>query len=338
MCEMAVEFRNEYVAGVVIFVIGIMFCKSVLECIQIAVSLCHHFDCLCDYQCRVNLHHYSKSTLLIFSMTQPIILCTVASFVYAIKGYYPVSEVDFLEMDSEFRQVRSANQSNCFQEHCASELDFRVHADNMLLSVKYVNVDTRLVVIPFSLAACVSTSAWLNLGKRGAFENDPTWDENLFEDDRIWMYEMLYYAETLGMTVAMLCCSSIPKSLSEILYTGMTVTSLMIFFASASRYQNRTQAGIFMCATTFSLLCSILASFVFTTLDTACTLPVLCGVTYICAVMGQSLFHYMAAGSCSAGAVLLVRTLSSNICLLVLIVSLGLGQQGLVSAPGVSRI
>ena len=324
---MAVEFRNEYVVGVVIFVIGTMFCKSVLECIQIAVSLCHNFDCLCDYQCQVNLNYYSKGSLLIFSMTQPIVMCTVASLVHASNGFYPVSEIDFLEVDSAVRHAQRVNQSNCFHEHCASQLDFRANADHMLLPVKYVNVDTRLVVIPFSLAACVSTSAWLNLGKRGVFESDPTWDEQLFEDDRVWMYELLYYAETLGMTFAMLCCSSIPKSLSEILYTGTTVTSLMIFFASASRYQNRTQAGICMCTTTFSLLCSILACFVFTTLDTSCNLPVLCGVTFICAVMGQSLFHYMAAGSCSAGAVVLTRTLSSNLCLLVLIVNLGLGQQ-----------
>jgi hypothetical protein len=176
------------------------------------------------------------------------------------------------------------------------------------------------------MLACLCTAAWVNLGKDGFFQSDPTWDEAFFEDERIWLYETLYYTEIFGMCFALISTASLPQPASETLYMSATLTALLIFFAAASRFANRNTTGLCMSYTAFALLCAMVSSFVFTSVDTTCTLPILSGVTLALVVLALAIFHYIAAGAFSAGSIVLFRTLVSNACSLVLVATLAAGR------------
>jgi len=69
---MAVEFTSEHVVGVVVFVLALMCCKSILECIQAALVLFKDCSCFCDYNCGYNLFLYGKTALLFTGTTRPV--------------------------------------------------------------------------------------------------------------------------------------------------------------------------------------------------------------------------------------------------------------------------
>jgi len=313
---MALEFTNEHVVGVVVFVIVLMCCKSILECIQILLALLKDCTCICDYSCAYNLRVYSQTALLFFNAVQPIVMCLAGAFRAAFTGQHPQSRVGLVE------------------------LSFNASAPSQAggLSVSLQSVDLHFAAIPFSMLACMSTAAWVNLAKAHLFDKDPVWDESLFEhDERIWIYETLYYAEIFGMCVALLAASSVPQPSATLLYMSTTVTALLVVFTCASRYPNHSRAGLCITSTTFAMLCAIVSTFAYTALDTACAWSVLCGATFVLTVMAIAIFHHIAAGNLPAGSIILLRTLLSNACSLVLIATLAGGRTsgcgGLDSPP-----
>jgi hypothetical protein len=307
---MAVEFTSEHVVGVVVFVLALMCCKSILECIQAALVLFKDCSCFCDYNCGYHFFLYGKTALLFFNAIQPVIMCLAGAFRAAVTGEQPRSRV--------FVVALSLNTST-FLAHESTQA--------VAATLSFQSVDLLFSAIPFSMLACLSTAAWMNLAKANLFDSDPVWDEGLFQhDERIWIYETLYYAELFGMCVALLAAASVPQPSATLLYMSTSVTALLVVFTFAARYPNHSQAGLCITSTTFALLCAMTSTFAFTALDTGCAWSVLCGATFVCTVMAIAIFHHIAAGSMPAGSIILARTVLSNTCSLVLIATLAAGR------------
>lgn len=308
LVAMSIVFGSEYTVVVTVFVVALCFCKSVMECVQMGMLIATHCPLEhCSYQCRFDLFLYGRFALLFYSGTQPIFVCMAPFMRQLISGVYPESHVAILE-------TAQLNVSSISTD------------DDFLAKAHAVVFDLQFAVVPFSVAAAVSTAIWLNLSRDGLFKSDPTWDEALFEDERIWLYEIAYYAELLAMCVALIVASSVAQSAAQTWYTGCSFTAILIFFAAAARYSNRSHAGVFMSTIAFSMQCAMLVSFAISETDASCVIAVVCSVTLVMAVSILSVLHYSAAGQLSAGSIILARTLVSNTCSLVLIATLMLGR------------
>lgn len=302
---MAVEFSAEYSIGVVAFVVALCFCKSMIECVQCAVLLCDKCQLPCSYECILSAKTYGETLLVCFTFVQPMLLCGAAMLRHVFAGVTPQSTARFLELPAVF---------NATAVHLPSHI---------------IEVDLRFTVLPFSVAAVVSATAWWHLYSLGLFSKDPEWNEDLFfmdDSERIWLYELAYYCELLCMCFAFTTSSASLLSMTEALYTSTTLTALLIFFMAAARYHNRTQASMCMSMIAFSLLTAMLCSFVVAAVDTTCAVPALCGAALVCAVFVIATVHYLAAGTFLARSIILVRTVVSNACALVLFVALAAGR------------
>ena len=307
---MAVEFTNEHVVGVTGFVLAVFFCRGLVDCIQTAIVLCDGCPLwTCHHGCHKNLMVGFKLVLFSFNAVQPVIMSLAAPVRAAFAGEPPLSRVFVVNLSVNVTSLTGDEPVHTITTGSLSALDLRFAA------------------IPFSMLACISTAVWVNLGKDGVFNQDPLWDCDFFADnERIWLYETVYYAELLLMCVALVATSTLPQTAAETLYLSMTITALLMFFASTSRYQNRSQAGMCMSTTAFALLCAIISSFALTGIDTSCALAVLAGTALVGIVISTATFHYIAAGSFKTGNILLVRTLLSNTCSVILIATLAVGR------------
>lgn len=304
---MAVAFGGEYTVFVTIFVVALCFCKSVMECVQMGIVIATHCPLEhCTYQCRFDILMYSRLVLLCFSLAQPILMCIGPLLRHLFSGVNPVSHVAIIE--AMYQNISSVPEG---------EIVVQAHA---------VSIDLQFAAIPFSLAAAVSTAMWLNMSKEGMFSNNPLWDEALFEDENIWQYEIAYYIELVAMCVALVVASSMPQSAAQSWYTSFSLSAILVFFTSTARYNNRSPIGVCMSTVMFSMLCAMLVSVAMSETDTSCAIPVACSITLVMAAAIVAIFHYSAAGQLSSGIVILARTLVSNTCALVLIVTLMLGR------------
>ena len=310
---MSIVFGSEYTVVVTVFVVALCFCKSVMECVQMGMLIATHCPLEhCSYQWRFDLFLYGKFALLFFSGTQPIFICMAPLMRHLFSGFYPESHVAILE-------TAQLNTSSFVIANTSSDGEILVRAHAVVF-------DLQFAAVPFSIAAAISTAMWLNLSRDGLFKSDPTWDETLFEDERIWLYEIAYYIELLAMCVALIVASSMAQSAAQTWYTSCSLTAILIFFGAAARYSNRSHAGVCMSTIAFSLQCAMLVSFAISETDASCVVAVACSITLVMAVSVISIFHYSAAGQLSAGSIILARTLVSNTCSLVLIVTLMLGR------------
>jgi hypothetical protein len=81
---MLLTFENHYVVAVVIFMVSMLFCKNLLECIQACIQVSQSLICKnllfcpCVYQSHAELLRESVLKVLLgFSIFQPLILLLV---------------------------------------------------------------------------------------------------------------------------------------------------------------------------------------------------------------------------------------------------------------------
>jgi len=302
---MTVEFGSTYSVGVVVFALALCFCKSLLEGVLAAVrlsrecKLCPECMCLelCSQSSWLAALKYVKAVLLCFNVAQPVLMLLAAPLRAWVSGARPVSHVTFLA----------------------------VRGNATAWELQPTSVDLLFVTVPFSMLASATTAMWIHLAEQGVFLDDPTWDAALFErDERVWLYETLYYYELTAMCFALAVAASRPRSATESMYMSTTIAALLIFFASAARYETRSQAATCSSTTALALLCAILTSFTYA-VDGSCALPVASGAALDIVAFGVAAVHAVAAGQFSAGAIILARTLASNVCSGVLIATLAGG-------------
>jgi hypothetical protein len=258
-----------------------------------------------------NSKTYAKGALMGFTFVQPMLVSGAAALQYMFTRASPFSHARFLELPAVVN---------------ASALDMPSYV---------IEVDMRFTAMPFSVAVAISGSLWWHMFNMGFFKNDPEWSEELFfseESESIWWYEISYYCELLCMCFALATASASLLSMSEALYMSTTLTALLIYFAAASRYHNRTKVSMCMSMIAFSLMTAMLCSFVVSAVDTTCVVPVVCGAALVCAVFALAVVHYLAAGSFSVFDIFLVRTLVSNACVLVLVGALAAGRSSACAA------
>ena len=192
--------------------------------------------------------------------------------------------------------------------------------------VAFTEIDLRIFVVPFSVAASAATAAWLFLCNEGMFVNDPTWDDSLFETEAMWTYEIIHYLETFFMTMALLTASSQPRSFEAHFYMTCTLTALYIFFATTSRFPYFSVVSQCLNSTAFALMGSILVSFLLRGMELSCSLAVVAGWVLAIVYVGTTVVYQAAKGALTAGTIIVARTLVANFVTLIFCVILFMGR------------
>lgn len=317
---MDVSFKNEYIVEVFFFVLLIYFCKNVLQCVDAALSVFQKLSCDCPVCYGMTCLEISRSALITFSAIQPVILCIIVP-IHVSLAQTPINS-------NIFTVSLNFNTSMAALLHDSSHLE-NIQANYTVEWFKYMNVteiDLRIFVVPFSVAASASTASWLFLCREGVFNSDPTWDNSLFETESMWTYEIIHYVEIFFMTLALIVTATQPQTLDSSFYMTSTLTALYIFFATTSKFSEFSVVGQFLNSAAFAFMGSILVTFLSNGIEVSCSLAIAAGWLLAIGFVMMTVLYQTANGALTAGAIITVRTLAANVVTLVFCVVLFNGR------------
>jgi len=313
---MLLTFENHYVVAVIIFMLSMLFCKNLLECIQTCIQIsqslvCQNFMfCPCVYQSHAELLRESAlKLLLIFSIFQPIVLLVVKKIAEndAENSAWTVN-IGYIIIDA-----------NAFGHSTNNSVSTSLPEQSVKFSVS--EVDVVFVVMPFTLAAASSTWTWVSLQHQNFFDADPEWGPELFADARMLFYELVYCFEVLALLCALLTLSADPAPAEYTLVNALLLTFLLLFFCAQSHQQriaDQTEHTISMLV--FSVLTSIVSFFVVQHWSGGCLTKRLSGSLLVVIVILLAILHMSTRENTRAGTVILIRTLLSSACSLYFVV------------------
>lgn len=317
---MQLAFDNNYVVGVVVFMVTMLFCKNMLECMQTLIHVWEAVMCkdLCFCPC-VNFHHAElvrKSVLhglCVFSVFQPLILLLVQKTTEKMLGHEPFWTVNMGFVQLETRAFTHSTDNG------TSPYDSLEHPCKLSFS----EVDAVLLVMPYTLVAASSTWTWISLQQQGYFSSDPLWNEELFIDARMQLYELLYSLQTFLLFFALLCMAADPADVEFAFVSSLVLTFLLMYFCAQSHQQHNTDKTEHMISMVlFSLLCTLASFFVVEHWSTGCVAKRSSAILLLLTVVSLAVMHMSTHEHTAAGTVILLRTVVSNGCSLFFIVFL----------------
>ena len=321
---MLLTFDNHYVIAVIVFMVAMLFCKNMLECIHVCIQVSQAFVCEECFICPC-IHLTSLEllrllmlrALLVFAIFQPVILLLVKKTAESFqqhKSMWTVNAVDVMLHPSAFKH--STNTTAEFQvfPNMAQES----------LSLSLSEIDVVLVVMPFTLISASSTWTWVSLQHQDFFTGDPEWAPELFCDQRMFLYELLYSVEVFALLCALLFITADPAPVGYIIVYSLLMTFLLLFFFSHSRQQkNADTIDNAIAMIIFSLLSSLISFFVVQNWSGPCPTKRSSGLLLVFVVVTLAIIHTIAREGTRAGSIILLRTVVSFTCSLYFVLIVG---------------
>lgn len=295
---MELSFENHHVVAVVVFMVALLFCKQVLECMhsladtwqKCAANTC----CFCHYGHEELLRRGLTAIMLTFSVFQPIVL------VLARHGFWTVNFVHVEFNASAF-------------PHRHSQTESIRRPLNATLSVSLTPVDGLLLVMPFALCAFCTTNTWFGMKASGEFSTDPRWDAELFQCRRMQLYEALYALETLLLLFVLLALVADPAQPEYTAVSALLATFIIMYFSAQSRSRScsdrasESVISIFL----FAAINMLLSGFVTQHWSAGGTVKLMSTCMLALTTLALTGLHMAATEETFAGNVILFRTLLS---------------------------
>ena len=310
---MLFTFENHYVVAVIVFMASMLFCKNMLECMHTCIQVSQAFMCEECIVCPC-IHIRSTELLRTFLMKAMLFLCIFQPVILLLvkktsesfqqrESMWTVNAVDIVLNPSAFKH--STNST-------AAPTDVSVDcADGMSFS----EIDVVLLVMPFTLLSASSTWTWVSLQNQDFFNSDPEWGVELFCDQRMLLYELLYSVELFALLCALLFLTADPAPVAYIIVYSILMTFLLLFFCSHSRQPKNTHAadnaiGMLI----FATLSSLVSFFVVQHWSGPCPTKRSSGFLLVFVVLTLAILHSSAREETRAGTIILLRTVVSFIC------------------------
>lgn len=306
---MELSFENHHVVGVVVFMVALLFCKQVLECLQHCVQLWQHCAssaCCFHYAQEELLRGGLLAALLTFSVCQPVILVLVSALANTLRGRPGFWTVNFVHV--------AFNASAFPHRHSHAEALRRPLAQDV--HVTATQVDGLLLIMPFALCAFCTTYTWFSMKAGGDFSSDPMWDAELFSSRRMQLYEALYALETTVLLFALLACTADPAQLEYTLVCAVLAVFIVMYFSAQSRCKSasdKTSEGVISIGL-FAVLNMLLSSFVAQHWSENRMAKLLASVMLAFTTLVLAGLHMSVTEDTRAGSVILGRTLLSCAC------------------------
>lgn len=319
---MSLTFENRYVIGLVVFMVTLLFCKNVLECVNACMQVwqscvCHDFFfCPCVHYGHAELlRHTFLALMLVFSVGQPIFLVSAKKITESILGRESFWTVNLLYLEfnaSAFSHNRGLTRSVAAPVQVS---DIRVSSPSQMFFFTTAETDGLLVVMPFTLAAACTTWMWISLRQASSFDQDPEWGPDLFADPRMQIYELLYSLEVFCMLCAFLSLVADPAPIEHTFVFAMVLSFLLLFFCAQSRKNNTTnQTEQTISMVLFSILSTLVSFYVVQHWSGSCATKRSSGLMLVLVLPVLAICHMSTTEATRAGTVILLRTCVSCLC------------------------
>jgi hypothetical protein len=220
---MELSFENHHVVAVVVFMVALLFCKQVLECLQHCMQLWQHCALIagcCHYAHEELLQGGLLAALLTFSVCQPVVFVLVSAFANTLlgrPGFWTINFVHVAFNASAFPHRHSQTEA-LRRPLTQGERELFIGTQFSILytsdmEVTTTQVDGLLLIMPFALCVFCTTYTWFSMKAGGDFSGDPMWDAELFSSRRMQLYEALYALETTVLLFALLAITADPAQL-----------------------------------------------------------------------------------------------------------------------------
>ena len=323
---MELNFENHHVVAVVVFMVVLMFCKQVLECMntlldawqKCAANSC----CYCHYENDQILRGGLIAALLTFSVCQPIMLVLASPVGSALRGSAGFWTVNFAHVE--------LNSSAFPHKHSMAETSRRPLPQSA--TVQLTQVDSLLLVMPFALCAFCTTNTWCRMKATGEFRSDPRWDSELFSSRGMQLYEALFALETLLLLFALLALAADPAQPEYTAVSAVLATFIIMYYSAQSRCRtasDRASEGIIGVGL-FAVINTLISCFVAQHWSMGGTVKVLSSTILALTTLLLTGLHMTVTEDTRAGHVILARTLLSCLCSAYFMALLAVGANGLV--------
>ena len=306
---MELSFENRHVVAIVVFMVALLFCKQVLECLQHCVQLWQHCAssaCCFHYAHEELLRGGLLAALLTFSVCQPVVFVMVSALANTLRGRPGFWTINFVHV--------AFNTSAFPHRHSQTEALRRPLAQDM--EVTTTQVDGLLLIMPFALCAFCTTYAWFSMKAGGDFSSDPMWDAGLFSSRRMQLYEALYALETTVLLFALLAITADPAQLEYTLVCSVLAVFIIMYFSAQSRCKSssdKTSEGVISIGL-FAVLNMLLSAFVTQHWSANHLTKVLASSMLAFTTLVLAGMHMSVNEDTRAGSVILCRTLLSCTC------------------------
>ena len=159
-------FQQEYVVGIVAFMLILFFCKTVLECIQTVLKIteqCAISNCMfcpsVDYLQAENLISCSVCALIVCTLFQSIILIVmnyVGTHINDNNKSWQVTVLQFHMNNTQLRELSHTNNNFTFQDTEISKT-----------FVTFNIVDALMLIMPFALMSVANCWLWVSMQHHG---------------------------------------------------------------------------------------------------------------------------------------------------------------------------
>ena len=321
---MLLTFENNYVVAVIIFMLSMLFCKNLLECIQACVQLsqsliCKDFVfCPCIYKSHAQLLRESAfKLLLVFSIFQPIVLLIVKKIAESTSGQESLWTVNVGYVQINANAFAHTNK----QATNNTTLSSVSYVQDKGIAFTVSEIDVVIIVMPFMLAAASTTWMWVSLDHQDFFQADPEWGPELFADPRMIFYELLYCFELFALVCALLLLTADPAPTEYVVVYSLLLSFLILFFCAQSHQQRvADQAEHTISMLVFSIMTSLVCFVVVEHWAGGCATKRSSGIVLLLIVLTLAILHMSTRDETRAGTIILCRMVISNACSLYFVI------------------
>ncbi len=319
---MQVDFHDNYLIAVVIFMLGIWFARNFVQLMQTCFEVLEKCCFCCDQNCLgYELQHlcqnFSRKGLALFFFMQPLFICLIHIMNRSRRG--DLSSTIIL-CSAQLNQSRfSYKHDEVLNGTTILELDMSRSG--------CTEVDFLFIVMPFSAMVSVTTLAWVGLTKLGELHQDTVWDETIYttgEGESVFYYDLMYCVEIWCLNFAFVFGSSSGQSFWELYYITHSLTVGMIFYVVSARHPHESVIEQWVLTLFLAYIISILVPFWNHAVETECQVSVGFSMTHAFCVFLIVSGHFIAMGRSTAGYILSLRIFTTLIacitCMIVMII------------------
>lgn len=306
---MEIDFHDNYIFAVLVFMVFVWFARNCLDCLQALFNCLDRCDlsCCCGVQCIGYNAQYclmmgAKRSLAIFCFMQPVLLCIVVMINNAKQDE---------DMQSSILLCRATLNSTLLSyKHAPSDHNATILQLNPERS-GCTEVDFVMLAMPFAAAVSISTLSWVKLSNSGSIYGDTQWDESLYDSDNlnVFFYDLVYYFELLCMNICFVLGSSSEQSFLPLYFTIQSLTIAMLFFIVSVRFAHDTVVEQWIGMVFTAFIVSVMLPHWNESVQSQCSVSMALAMVHAFCVFLLVTGHYIPMGRATASYVLSLRLL-----------------------------
>ncbi len=327
---MQVEFHDNYLLAIVVFLLFICNVRTCCECLRDWVQVCHECSCLTPDCLGFQLHFCVKDcwhvvlrrALITFCFLQPVTLCVISimnrfrdkenTASTVILCTTAMNHSLFVYKDSRSlvgNQNLNENNSTVSLSPTTGQVSLYDHSHDYILRTSCAQIDYLMLCIPHALLVSVTTLTWLQLISKGVLYESLQWDESIYSEQEgaVFLYDVVYYAEVLSMNVFFIFLAVDNMHQWSAYYIVLSLTMIMVFFMNMVRYKIETALDGTSTMIGSTVIACIVIPYILDLLQTQTRLTGAVLIVHIFCVLLLTCGHYMASGQATAAYVLSLR-------------------------------